>query len=134
MARAVIGGRAYDIAPFRLRELRRAAPFIDRVAARGAAGGAAGIEAAAQTAFDMLGVLAAGIEGATPERLEAEASLDELAALHTSFDQVLAEAGLTRPERDPVGETRPAADPWTPSPPPAPAVARMGARADSPAG
>ncbi len=118
MAQALIGGRTYAVAPFKLRELRLAAPFIDRVAAR--APSATGVEGAAETAFDMLCVLAVGIEGATAEALAADASLEELTALRITFDQVLAEAGLTRSEPGAAasGEVQPAAiDP--PAPPPA---------------
>ena len=118
MAQAIIGGRAYAVAPFKLRELRLAAPFIDRVASRARAG-VAGVEGAAETAFDMLSVLAVGIEGATPEALAAAASLEELTALRVTFDQVLAEAGLTPAQpagASALGEPQPTA----PDPPAAP--------------
>ncbi|MHB8286132.1 MAG: hypothetical protein ACYDD1_15840 [Caulobacteraceae bacterium] len=108
MARAIIGGRSYTVAPFKLRELRAAAPHIDTVAALAAAGGLSTVAGVAAAARDMLAVLAVGIEGATLERLEAEASLAELAGLRETFDQVLLEAGLKRPDPG-LGEGAPAA-------------------------
>ncbi len=123
MAQAIIGGRAYWISPFRLRELRLAAPFIDKVSARARSGGLATVEGASEAAYDMLCVLAVGVEDATADQLAAEASLQELSALREAFDQVMAEAGLKREGDRPAGEPRPAppAGPspnaWTTSPP-----------------
>ena len=101
MATLTLGGATYAIAPFRLRELRLAAPYIDRLSAR--AGKLSSVEAVAETAADMLAVLAAGMEGASLETLQAQASLTDLEALRAAFDQVMAEAGLKRPDT-PQGE------------------------------
>jgi hypothetical protein len=94
MAAVTLGGRAYDIAPFRLRELRRAAPHIDRLAAR--QGPPTSVAAVAETAADMLAVLAAGLPEVSPGELEAAVSLDELDQLRAAFEAVMAEAGLHR--------------------------------------
>ena len=102
MAELTLGGQTWPIAPFRLRELRKAAPFIDRLGAR--AGQPPSVEAVAETAADMLAVLAVGIEAATAEGLQAQASLSDLDALRAAFEQVMAEAGLKRPEDTPPGE------------------------------
>ena len=98
MAVAHIGGRAFTVAPFKLRELRAAAPHIDAVSALAAAGRLSTVEGLATAARDMLAVLAVGIDGATVDDLEAQASLGDLAGLRETFDQVLQEAGLKRPE------------------------------------
>ena len=91
MAALTLGTTTYAIAPFRLRELRKAAPYIDRLS----------VEAVAETAADMLAVLAVGMADASLETLQAQAGLGDLEAVREAFDQVVAEAGLTRPEPSP---------------------------------
>lgn len=91
MATLTLGGRVYEIAPFRLRELRLAAPHIDRLAARQGPPGS--VAAVAEAAADMLAVLAAGLPGVAGEELQAAASLDDLEGLRSTFDTVMAEAG-----------------------------------------
>ena len=108
MAVANLGGRTYTVAPFKLRELRLAAPHIDAVSALAAAGRLSTVEGLAAAARDMLAVLAVGIEGVTVDDLEAQAGLGDLAALRETFDQVLQEAGLKRPGEGPGA---PAPDP-----------------------
>ena len=99
MAQLTLGGATYVIAPFRLRELRLAAPHIDRLCAR--VGKLASVEAVAETAADMLAVLAAGLAEVSPEVLQAQVGLADLDALRTAFDEVMAEAGLKRPDGPP---------------------------------
>ncbi len=94
MAELTLGGTTYVIAPFRLRELRLAAPYIDRLGAR--VGKLDSVAAVAETAADMLAVLAVGMDDATLESLQAQASLEDLDALRQAFDAVMAEAGLKR--------------------------------------
>ena len=108
MAELTLGGVTYAIAPFRLRQLRLAAPAIDRLSAR--AGKPASVEAAAETAADMLAVLAVGMADVTLDALQAQASLADLDGLRRAFEQVMAEAGLKRPE-DPPGEAHGTAPP-----------------------
>ena len=104
MAELTLGGATYVIAPFRLRELRLAAPHIDRLGAR--AGKLDSVAAVAETAADMLAVLAVGLSDASLETLQAQVSLEDLDALRRAFDAVMAEAGLKRPAGDPApGET-----------------------------
>ena len=95
MAELTLGGTTYVIAPFRLRELRLAAPYIDRLGAR--AGKLDSVAALAETAADMLAVLAVGVADASAEALQAQAALSDLDALRAAFEQTMAEAGLTRP-------------------------------------
>ena len=106
MATLTLGGVTHTIAPFRLRELRLAAPYIDRLGAR--AGKPASVEAVAETAADMLAVLAVGLADVTPEALQTQVSLGDLDALRRAFDEVMAEAGLKRPD-DASGEAQGAA-------------------------
>ena len=99
MAQLTLGGVTHTIAPFRLRELRLAAPHIDRLSAR--AGKLTSVEAVAETAADMLAVLAVGMEGVSLETLQAQVGLGDLDSLRRAFDQVMAEAGLKRPDTPP---------------------------------
>ncbi|WP_174301870.1 hypothetical protein [Caulobacter sp. S45] len=101
MTELTLAGVTHTIAPFRLRELRLAAPAIDRLGER--AGKLSSVEAVAETAADMLAVLAVGMSGVSLEELQARVGLDDLDALRAAFDQVMAEAGLRRPEH-PAGE------------------------------
>ena len=94
MAQLTLGGTTYAIAPFRLRELRLAAPHIDRLGAR--AGRLDGVAAVAETAADMLSVLAVGMGGVSADTLQAEACLADLEGLRAAFEAVMTEAGLTR--------------------------------------
>jgi hypothetical protein len=105
MARLTLGGETYEIAPFRLRELRLAAPFIDRLSAR--AGAPASVAAAAEGAADMLCALAVGIEGAAADALIASASLADMDAVRETFQAVMAEAGL-KPAASGEGKGAPA--------------------------
>ena len=98
MATLTLAGRSYAIAPFRLRELRLAAPHIDRLAAR--RGPLASVEAVAETAADMVAVLAAGLDAASAQSLQAEVGLGDLEPLRAAFDAVMAEAGLKRAAGD----------------------------------
>ena len=95
MAQLTLGGATHVIAPFRLRELRLAAPHIDRLAAR--TGKLDSVAAVAETAADMLAVLAVGLGDASLERLQAQVSLEDMDALRQCFDAVMIEAGLKRP-------------------------------------
>ena len=79
MAALTLGGRTYAIAPFKLRELRLAAPH-------------------------MLAVLAVGLAGVSLDELQAQASLTDLEALRQAFDRVMAEAGLKRSDGAPPRE------------------------------
>ena len=94
MAALTLGGTTYAIAPFKLRELRQAAAHIDRLAAR--AGNLDSVAAVAETAADMVAVLAVGISDADLEALQAQVSLEDLDALRQAFDAVMVEAGLKR--------------------------------------
>ena len=110
MALLRIGEAVYEVRPFRLRELRLAAPFIDRAEQRRQAGGG-GFELITESAYDMLCVLALGLDGVSADALEAELGVEDLPALREAFAAVLAEAGFK-----PVGEETPAAAPAAPSP------------------
>ncbi len=110
MARLIAGGVAYDLRPFKFRELRQAAPAIDRIAAR-ARSGAGGLAAMTEGLNDLLEVLAIGLEGRSAEDLAAELAMTEVAGVQAAFVSLLTESGLK-----PVGESEPALAPADPVP------------------
>jgi hypothetical protein len=109
VARLTLGGADYDIRPYKLREVRLAAPHIDRVIARARAGDA-GLEAMTAAALDMLAALAVGMTGVTAENLEASMAVADLPAVRDAFNAMLQEAGFTA-----AGEAQPAPAPAAPS-------------------
>jgi hypothetical protein len=110
VARLIAGGVAYDLRPFKFRELRQAAPAIDRIAAR-ARSGAGGLAAMTEGLNDLLEVLAIGLEGRSAEDLAAELAMTEVAGVQAAFVSLLTESGLK-----PVGESEPALAPADPVP------------------
>ncbi len=110
MARLIVGGVAHDLRPFKFRELRQAAPAIDRIAAR-ARSNASGLAAMTEGLNDLLEVLAIGIEGRSAEDLVAELDMTEIAGVQAAFVSLLTESGLK-----PLGEFEPALGPADPAP------------------
>lgn len=113
MATIHILGRDFTIAPYKLGELRRAAPYIDNIQRK--ADGAASLADLMDSAVDLLNVLSIGLVKVdpilTPDYLEANVSMDEFVGLQAAFLALSEESGLKR-----VGEA--------PAPPePAPAGA-----------
>lgn len=105
MAKATIGGVDYEVRPFKLREIRLAAPAIDRVTAR-AKSGEASFEGMTDGLADMLAVVAVGLDGVTADQLEAELDMADVPGLRATFNQILTEAGFKA-----AGEAKPAAGP-----------------------
>ncbi len=110
MARLIVGGAVHHLRPFRFRELRQAAPAIDRIAAR-ARSGAVGLASMTEGLNDLLEVLAIGLEDKTAEDLAAELAMTEVAGVQAAFVSLLAESGLK-----PVGESEPVLAPADPTP------------------
>lgn len=109
MAKLTIAGREYDIAPYKLGDLRKAAPAIDRINAT--AGAITTIEGMAESSADLLAVLSIGLrkinDTLTPEYLEEIVGFDELPAISAAFSDLLAESGFK-----PAGEAKaPSASP-----------------------
>ena len=112
MAELTIAGVTYPVRPFKLRELRQAAPAIDRVTARSQDASVGAMERMTASIADMLEVCAAGIEGKTAAELVDEMSMADMPALKQTFDTIMVEAGLKAAS----GEVKPAAAPADPSP------------------
>lgn len=96
MARLELGGRAYDIAPYKLGALRRAAPAIDRINAN--AGSLGTIAGMTDSTADIVAVLSIGLQkldpALTPEALEEMVGFDDLPALRDAFMALLSESGM----------------------------------------
>ena len=108
MAQAVIGGVTYDIAPFKFKQLRAAAPYLDAVQA--AFAGAPTLQSAMDASADLLRIIAIGVgrPDVTAETLEDAASVAEVIGLQGVFEAIVREAGLS------AGEDRPAPAPAAP--------------------
>lgn len=110
MATIHILGRDFAIAPFKLGELRRAAPFIDNIQRKAEAGSLSDLM---DSAVDLLNVLSIGLVKIdpllTPDYLEANVSMDEFIGLQTAFVELSEESGLKRKGEAPAPpETAPA--------------------------
>jgi len=96
MARVVISGRAFDLAPYKLAHLRQAAPFIDRINAT--QGALTSVEGMVGSAADFLGVLAVGLTRIDPaltlDALQEMVGLSDITALRDGFMEVLVESGM----------------------------------------
>jgi len=96
MAKIMIGGRAFELAPYKLAQLRQAAPYIDRINAT--AGALTTVEGMTEAACDFVGVLAIGLgkidPALTPEALEEMIGLADIGALRDGFMEVLTESGM----------------------------------------
>jgi hypothetical protein len=98
MAKLTILGREFDIAPYKLGELRKAAPFIDAIQKRSAEGNK--LADVMDSALDLLNVLSIGLIKIDPELtadyLEANVGMAEFVAMQATFLDITKEAGLER--------------------------------------
>lgn len=98
MATIHILGRDFAIAPYKLGELRRAAPFIDNIQRK--TDGSGSLSDLMDSAVDLLNVLSIGLVKVdpilTPDYLEANVSMDEFVGLQTAFVELSEESGLQR--------------------------------------
>ncbi len=123
MASITYGDKTTEIAPYKLRELRAAAPYIDRaLAKRRAVRSRLGdgdpdaadrpMEFMTDSVNDVLSVIAVGILkdrrefpytpekiAAVADEIEGEMDIDGLSVLNSLFDSILREAGMVRGER-----------------------------------
>lgn len=96
MAHLTILGREFDLAPYKLGALRRAAPHIDAMNAIG--GALTTMEGMVESASHMIAIVAIGLEKLDPvmtaAHIEDEMGLDDLPALGAAVRDLLAESGL----------------------------------------
>jgi hypothetical protein len=111
MAKITLDGREFDIAPYKLGSLRKAAPIIDRINATMAK--LDSMEGMAQSASDLAAVLSIGLvkidPALTPEGLDDLVGFDDLPAMLACFTEIMEQSGLTQGEATaPAPETAPA--------------------------
>lgn len=111
MATIHILGRDFAIAPYKLGELRRAAPFIDNIQRK--TDGSGSLSDLMDSAVDLLNVLSIGLLKVDPmltaEYLEANVSMDEFVGLQSAFLDLSEESGLKRKgEASALTDTAPA--------------------------
>lgn len=119
MATLIIEGRSFEIAPYKLGSLRRAAPHIDAINA--AINSIDSLEGMMENLEHVVAVLSVGLVRVdptlTPEALGDMVGMDDMPALRDALREVLQESGLT-----PKGEA---------TAPTAPEVADVGASENS---
>ena len=98
MATIHLLGRDFAIAPYKLGELRRAAPYIDNIQRK--TDGTGSLTDLMDSAVDLLHVLSIGLVKIdpllTPDYLEANVSMDEFVGLQTAFLDLSEDSGLKR--------------------------------------
>jgi hypothetical protein len=89
-------GRDFHLAPYKLGAMRKAAPLLERINAT--TGALTTLEGAVHAACDMAALLSIGLvkldPALTPEALEEQIGMDDLAALQKAVMDVLAASGL----------------------------------------
>lgn len=98
MAKLTIGERSFEIAPFKLRELRLAAPHIDAI--NDVAGALTTFEGLTQSARSIIEVLAIGIQkidpSVTADALEDMLGMEDMVNLQVALTDVMEESGLAK--------------------------------------
>jgi hypothetical protein len=108
MATINLAGRAFELAPYRLGAIRKAAAYLDRINARGVSIDT--LEVVLESAHEMCEVLAIGLSKIDPEYtaewLEDQLGIEDMPALQTAFKEVLVASGLAQ-----KGEAQPLSAP-----------------------
>jgi len=110
MVSVTLAGRSFEIAPYKLGALRKAAPHIDAI--NSAAGDITTIAGMMESAAELVAVLAIGIAATDPtvtaDTLLDALGVDDLPALYTALTELLRESGLA-----PKGEATAPSEPAT---------------------
>ena len=111
MAKLEIGGRAFELAPFKLADLRKAAPHIDAInATAGALSTFEGMVAVGRSIIEVLAVAIMKIDAAMDaDALEGLADLADMTKLQAALSDLLAESGLA-PKGEVPAPSAPAAE------------------------
>lgn len=100
MANLTLGGRSFAIAPFKLRELRLAAPHIDHV--NNVAGSLTTFAGMTESARSIIEILAIGVNKIDPtldaDALEELASMEDMTNLQAALKELMEESGLSKGE------------------------------------
>jgi hypothetical protein len=96
MAKITLLGRDFDVAPYKIGAMRKAAPFITRI--NETAGSMTTLEGAVEAAGDMIGFLAIGLSKIDPtltaEQLEEQIGLNDALDLQKAMIAVIKDSGL----------------------------------------
>lgn len=117
MATLVIGGRSYEIAPYKLGALRKAAPHIDAINASvqametdGSDVASGGIVGLLENTEHIIAIVAIGLQKIDPaltaEALDDMIGPDDMSALGVALRDILAESGLA-PKGEATAPTEP---------------------------
>ena len=97
MVKVSLLGREFDIAPYKLGDMRRAAPIVDRM--NGAAGSLSTLEGGVEFAGELAAFVAIGLSRIDPtltvEALEDQLGMDNVRELQVAFQAILRASGLT---------------------------------------
>lgn len=97
MAKLDIMGRSFEIAPYKLGALRKAAPHIDAI--NNTAGALTTVAGMVESQQHTLAVLLIGLQKIDPsitaEMLDEEVGIEDIPALIEAFRQIMQESGLS---------------------------------------
>ncbi|AYJ86202.1 hypothetical protein D3Y57_09790 [Sphingomonas paeninsulae] len=115
MTKLIIGGRDFEVAPYKIKQLRLAAPSIDAINARaGADTPITTLTEMTAMLVDFIGALIVGIQIADPtitvDWLEENIGLGDMAALQRSFKDVMAASGMAAASGEAAAPPVPVAD------------------------
>jgi hypothetical protein len=103
MVAITLMGRDFDVAPYKIGAMRKAAPYITRI--NETAGSLSTIDGAVEVAGDMIGFLSIGLvkidPTLTPEYLEEQIGMGDLVELQAAATAVISASGL-RPGEAPA--------------------------------
>lgn len=110
--RIEIGGRAFELAPMGLGQMRKAAPFLDRIQAT--AGALTTLEGATLVARDMCEVIAIAVAkldaGMTADEIEDSFTMADMERLQLCFRELCGESGLVPSSGEAPANSAPATD------------------------
>ena len=96
MTKLTIGAREFDLAPYKLGQLKKAAPILDRINANG--GDIENMTGLTGALEDIVAVLAIGIAKVDPEAtldwIEDNVGIEDQAQLQAAFMELMRESGL----------------------------------------
>jgi hypothetical protein len=96
MATTIIAGRSFEIAPYKIGALRKAAPHIDAINA--SATSIDSIEGLIENATHIVAIIAIGLgkvdAALTPEALDEMIGADDIQSLGVTLREIMVESGL----------------------------------------
>ena len=112
ITRVEIGGRAFELAPMGLGQMRKASPFLDRIQVT--AGALTTLEAATLVSRDMCEVLAIAIAKVDPhmtvDEIEDSFTMDDIGRLQNAFRDLCGASGLVPASGEVPAKSAPATE------------------------